>query len=100
MKVKKEIQMTKTKKYVKLGVIMKGEKGPYLILGNNKNKNADFNYSVEVRVVDNSGNKKAYTKNGILSLFNPRKRPGITEEQASRIPKSLEYDVMLVVDEE
>lgn len=84
------------KKYTKVGAVLKGQKGSFVVLGNTKSRNEKYNYNVEIRVTDNSGNVITEQKNGILSVFDPRKRPGISEEDSARIPESVLYELFVI----
>lgn len=82
--------------YTKLGSVMQNDKGHYVVLGDSRNKNPQYNFTVEYRVLNNEGQVVAEGANGFLSLFDPRKRPGITEEQAARIPESVVYELFQI----
>lgn len=82
-------------KYTKVGAVLKGENGPYIVLGNDRSKSAKYNYSVEMIVRDSEGNVLTTLKNGILSTSDPRKRPNITEEEASKISSKLMAEVFI-----
>lgn len=85
------------KKYTKVGAVLKGQKGnSFVVLGNTKSRNEKYNYNVEVRVTDSQGNAVTELRNGILSVFDPRKRPNITEEEAQRIPESVLFELFIV----
>lgn len=84
-------------KWVKIGkVIRKKAGGVCVVVGEPDNKNEQYKYSVEVTVKDSSGKKVANFTNGFLTVTDPRKRPGITEEQASKIPASLVSELFFV----
>lgn len=83
------------KKYTKIGAVLNMGKGPFVVLGNEKEKNEAYRYNVEVRVTNLKGEKVAYSKNGTLSLFDPRKRKGITEEQAAKVPAVVQWELVL-----
>lgn len=86
------------KKYTKVGAVLKGTKGDntFIVLGNTKSRNEKYNYNVEVRVTDNQGNVITQQKNGILSVFDPRKRPGLSEEDAKKIPDSVLFELFII----
>lgn len=60
------------KKYTKIGAVLKGQYGPFVVLGNAKSKDAKFNYDVQIMVKNTSGDKLALVKNPILMLKDPR----------------------------
>lgn len=82
-------------KYTKIGAVLKGKSGPYIVLGNDKAKNTKYNYTVEMIVRDGEGNVVSSTKNALLSTLDPRKRPGIKEEEVARISSSLMAEVFV-----
>lgn len=89
----------KKKKYTKVGSVMDGQYGKFISLGNDRSKDPKYNYTVQIRVTDGEG-KIVQSKNGRLSMMDPRKRPGITEDQASKIPESLVSELFIIQDEE
>lgn len=102
-KAKKEEASQATKparRYVKIGTVMENEKGSYVILGDNRNPKEEYNYSVELRVLDSEGKVVHEMTNGFLSVFDPRNRPGISDEQRERIPAKLLYELVAVKPEQ
>lgn len=89
------------KKYTKVGTVMskKDNTGVFVALGNDRAKNKKYQFFVELVVKDADGNQVATTRNGILSVQDPRKRPGITEEQLSKIPDNVKHELVLVTEE-
>lgn len=61
------------KKYVKLGVVLQNDKGPFIILGSKNNNNAHYNYTVQLRVKDADGKVVATVENPLVSMFKPKK---------------------------
>lgn len=94
----------KTKnRWIKVGAVLRkgeGKKGTFVVLGSQNNKNEDFRTSVEVTVKDNKGKVISTLKNGFLTVTDPRHRPGITEEQVSKIPDRLVSELYIVEDGE
>ena len=86
----------KKNKYVKLGVIRKTEKGPYIILGNSRSKNPKYNYNVRVEVSNAEGEVLARFENKLVSLFDPRNSK---TADLTKIPEDLLYDVVLKLEE-
>lgn len=82
-------------KYTKVGAVLRGDNGPYIVLGNSKATNPKYNYTVELVVKDSEGNVVSSLKNGILSTLDPRKRPGITEAEAEKISSKLISEVFV-----
>lgn len=88
-------------KWVKFGKVIKKQKGGVCVkLGDPDNKNSDFAYNIEIKVTDAKGKVVASTKNCFLNVMDPRKRPGITEEQISKIPASLVSELFFVENNE
>jgi len=85
--------MTKSK-WLNLGSVRKGRSGnTYIQLGSPKDK---YNpVTVELIVKDPAGNVLAKVENPALNTQNPRKRPGVTEEQLAKIPEFLLANVTL-----
>jgi len=82
-------------KWQKLGVVLRGDKGPFLILGDLKNKDSKYQYTVELIVKDSKGEVVHTVQNPLISLSDPRSRPGITEEQRARISDKLRYEAIV-----
>jgi hypothetical protein len=93
------------KKYTKLGIVRtsadaeKAKKGAFITLGNPTAKDKKYRYHTEVRVTDDDGNVLAYIKDGIISVQDPRKTPGITEERLEKIPAWLKHELVIVEDQ-
>lgn len=88
-------------KWVKIGkVIKKKAGGVCIVVGEPDAKNEQYKYNVEVTVKNASGKTVANFKNGFLTVLDPRKRSGITEEQASKIPASLVSELFFVENNE
>lgn len=83
------------KKYTKIGAVLKGDYGPYVILGNTRAKDQKYNYDVQVMVKGADGNKLALVKNPILTLRDPRT---ITRKDGStpNVPESVLYELSIV----
>lgn len=80
-------------KYKKIGAVLRGDKGPFLVMGDTKAKNKQYQYDVELVVRDSDGKEVLKVKNPLISLFDPRTRPGITEEELERVPEKVRYEV-------
>ncbi len=86
--------MADNTKWLKLASIKKNDKGnQYISFGNLKDKYQPL--SVELIVKDPSGAVLATVTNPRLTVQNPRKRPGITDEQKNKIPEFLLAEVSL-----
>jgi hypothetical protein len=84
----------KNKEWIKLGAIKKGKTGNnYIAFGTPKSKFGPVN--VELVVKDLTGKVLATIVNPNVNVQNPRKRPGITPEQAALIPEYLLADLSL-----
>jgi len=89
--------MSENKKvYVKLGAVLQGAKGPFIVLGNSKADKPQYNSTVDIKVTDGDGKVLVEGSNGLISLFDPRTRPGITEEQAAKISPSVLFELVIV----
>jgi len=85
---------THNDRWIKLGSIRKGKKGNnYVTLGTAKSKFEPVN--VEVTVTDLSGKVLAKVMNPNFNAQNPRKRNGITAEQAAKIPEYILAELSL-----
>jgi len=89
------------KRFVKVGNVMKRKDGTgvFIALGNSKAKNEKYRYSVELTVRDFSGKVVGTTTDGLLSITDPRTRPGITEDQAANIPDSIKNEITLMIED-
>lgn len=89
--------MANGKKYTKLGVILEGQYGPFMVLGSTKGKE-EYQYEVQVMVKNSKGEKVALAKNPLISLYDPRKRQ-VEEGKERKVPDNLLFEVTLVEDE-
>lgn len=83
----------KKNKYTRLGQVLKGKDGgSYITLGNDRNKDPKYNYSVEVTVRNSSGEVVAKQTDGYLSVFDPR-----TDGHGNRgdIPDFVLFDIAM-----
>jgi hypothetical protein len=87
------------KKYVKIGAVLDTGKGPFIVLGNSKSTDPKYVSTVNLQVLDGNGEVLVEGTNGAVSLFDPRRRPGISEEQAAKIPDTVVYELVIVKDE-
>lgn len=87
-------------KFHKIGAVVKKNngKGVVVVLGNPNSKKEEYRTTVELTLKDSKGNILAQSKDGFLTVFDPRKRPGITEEQAEKISSRLVSELFLVED--
>lgn len=81
------------KRYDKVGTVLKNKKdgGKFIILGNTKNKNEQYNYSVDVRVTSSDGTVRVF-KNPLIGLQDPRTKKGV---DASKIPDNLVAELVI-----
>ncbi len=84
--------MAKKKKYTNLGVVWKGEYGPYITFGKTNSKDEQYNFEVQLMVKNSKGEKVALVKNPIVSLYDPRNNQ---KRDTSKLPESLLYEVTL-----
>jgi hypothetical protein len=89
------------KRFIKVGNVMKKRDGSgvFITLGNSKAKNEKYRYSVELTVRDSTGKVVGTSRDCLLSISDPRSRPGITEEESARIPDSIKNELTLVIEE-
>ncbi len=87
-------------KRFKVGTVQlkKDRSGTTVQLGN-QSRNEKYATTVEVIVRDGQGKELARSTGGYLKVENPRTRPGITEEQAAKIPEWIKSELFLVVDD-
>ena len=93
--------MSDKKKWVKLGTLMSNKKtdsegkptGSYIQFGTAKSKYQPVN--VKITVTDLNGNVVAEVTNPNLHVQDPRKRPGITDEQKAQIPAYILREISL-----
>jgi hypothetical protein len=83
--------------YTTVGALKEGQFGSYIELGQN-GKNEKYNYTVEVRVTKPDGTKQTF-KNPKVALFDPRKRPGIKDEELAKIPEWKLNDLVISSEE-
>lgn len=91
--------MSKTK-FHKVGqLLMKKDKsGEYMTLGRPNDKK--YAYSVAIKIFNANGEEVYLGQNPMIMIQDPRKRPGITEEQAAKIPDFVVADLVIVDKEE
>lgn len=87
------------KKFVKVGSMLrrKDGKGSFIVLGKEGSKKEQYNFDVKIAVRDSSGKVVAEVVNPILNLRDPRL--GLPDEQAAKLPASLEAELSFVVEE-
>ena len=84
----------KNKEWLNLGSIKVGKTGSsYLQLGTAKSKYKPYNIKLVVEDLD--GKVLASVLNPNLNIQDPRKRPGITDDQKDKIPEWLRAEVSL-----
>lgn len=73
---------------VKAGSVWKKKDGTgmYIALGDSRNKNPDFNYSVEVIVKNAKGEVVASQTDGFLTILDPRKSPKANLDALAKVP--------------
>lgn len=82
----------KKKKYHNVGVVLQGQYGPYLILGNTRAKDEKYNFDVIIRISTPSGEKTYQVKNPLLNLRDPRKQKN-KDGSDRKVPDNLLYEV-------
>lgn len=87
------------KKYKVGNVQLKKDRSGTTVALGNVSKNSKYATNIEIIVRDGEGNELARSTNGFLKVENPRTRPGITEEQAAKIPDWIKNELYLVVDD-
>lgn len=81
-------------KYTKVGAVLKGQYGPFLILGDTKGKE-EYQYDVKVQRKNKKGEAVMVT-NPLLSLFDPRDTPPKEGKTPRNVPENLLYEVFIV----
>ena len=86
--------------FTKVGAVLKkqGKPGVFVVLGNANAKKEEYRTEVEITVKDSKGKTIASSRNGFLTVLDPRKRKGITEEQAEKISDRLVSELFIVED--
>lgn len=88
-------------KKFKVGAVQKKKDGSGVTVKlGNFNKNTKYATTTEVIVRDAQGNVLARSTDAFLQVVDPRKREGITEEQAAKIPDFIRNELFLVVNDE
>lgn len=89
---------TNGSKWHKVGAVIKKKngKGVCVITGNANAKDPKYQFNVEVTIKNAEGKKLASFTNGLLTVSDPRKRPGITEADLAKIPASLVSELFFV----
>lgn len=84
----------------KIGTVnaKKDGSGFYIGMGNPKGKK--YAYSVELIIKDATGKVVHKVENPFVNIQDPRKRPGITEEQASKIPEFIKNELFVIQNDE
>lgn len=81
----------KKNKYTRVGQVLKGKDGgSYITLGNDRNKDPKYNYSVELTVRNSAGEVVAKQTDGYLSVFDPR-----DGQNADNVPDFVLFDISM-----
>lgn len=83
-------------KWTKVGAVLKGNKGPFAVLGNSKASNAAYNYDVKIQVKNGNGDT-VMVKNPLLTFIDPRKSKN-KDGQERNIPEKLLQEIFIVED--
>lgn len=89
--------MAENTKWYQVGRVLQKKapgKGVYCKLGDDKYTQLD----VTVVITDKTGEVVATVKNPVFQVRDPRQRPGITEEQAAKIPDFVRQELSLAID--
>lgn len=86
----------------KVGAVIKkaNGKGVCVITGNSKAKDPKYQFSVEVTIKDAEGKVVTKASNPLFTVSDPRKRPGIKDEDMAKIPASLVSELFFVENNE
>lgn len=89
--------MEQKKKSVRVGTVMNGEHGPFILLGNTKNKDPKYDYTVQVRILRGKPQtKEEFASAEVLGVFvNPLVQMFKPGEQA---PKSIQHELSVKVE--
>lgn len=88
----------KNKTYTKIGTVLEGQYGPYIILGSSKNKDPKYDFEVQVLVKNAKGEKVKLVKNPLLSLYDPRNRTD-KDGNPRKVPDSVKFEVSIVTED-
>lgn len=80
-------------KYTKIGAMLNGEYGPFLVMGDSKGKE-EFQYTVKIQRKNAKGEVVQVT-NPMLSLFDPRKSPVKEGQKPRNVPDKLLYELFI-----
>ena len=70
-----------TRKTVRLGTILNGQYGPFMVLGSGKNSKPEYAFTVELRIKDKDGNVVYQGKNPLVNMYKPeRENPKVAHE--------------------
>ena len=91
--------MAKKPTYVRLGSVLrkKDKNGSFIVTGNTYGEEK-YHYTVELTVKDSRGKVIAQATNPLISVQDPRKKPGLSEEQVEKIPQALMAELTLRVE--
>lgn len=72
----------------KLGTIWnrKDKTGKFVRLGDDRNKDPKYNFSVEVTIKDGNGEVVASQTDGFLTVLDPRKSPKANQDALAKVP--------------
>jgi hypothetical protein len=84
-------------KLVKIGAVLKGERNNFGVTGNGKAKNEKYNYNVEIIVTDATGKEVGRSKNGLITMIDPRSKE--QQDNSRKIPDNLRAEMFISVDE-
>lgn len=86
-------------KWVKIGQVVKKKDKDGTVIRLGDTRNSKYSYSVDIRVTDSTGEVVYESNNPFVQVQDPRNRKGITEEQASKIPDFILFDLFVVEEE-
>lgn len=81
------------KKYTKIGAILKGDYGPFMVTGDTKG-NPEYQYEVQIMVKKANG-EQLVLKNPMISLFDPRNAKVEEGKEPRNVSEKLLFEVML-----
>lgn len=90
--------MSEKKKYTKVGAVLKGNKpgSSFIVLGNERANQPKYQTFVDMRVCTGDNQVLIETTNPAINVFDPRTRPGITDEERNRIPDNILFELFII----
>lgn len=83
-------------KFHKIGTVNRKKDGSGFYIGMGNPKGKKYAFSVELVIKNAAGEVVHKVENPMVMIQDPRKRPGITEEQAAKIPEFIVNELFVI----